>query len=241
MLLLASCGKAPEPTTPPTAGAEQEPSGTPTSGKPSLVVQPPAKSAASPAGKVVYVIEGFEAMNADGTHEIPTGAEVQVVSEEGDEYVISYGDLSVRTPKAYFSETRIEEIAEPTPAPVAEAPTPTPDTIPLSSDQPFTEPLAIPAPEPIAAATPEPVEPTEPVPAATPVPESSTLTVQTADDLKAQALMSQIVTINEEIRSATDKMEAAPASEKAKEAAKIEKLKKRRDALGASLTEVAKP
>ena len=45
----------------------------------------------------------------------------------------------------------------------------------------------------------------------------------------------------DEIRTATDKMEVSPAAEKAAEAARIEKLKKRRDALSESLTEVAKP
>lgn len=185
----------------------------------------------------MYVIEGFQAVNADGTHEIPTGAAVNVVAEEGDEYVISYETLSVRTPKAYFSETRIEEVAPPAPSPVAAAPSPTPDTIPLAADQPPTEPVAPPAPvEPVAAATPAPVEPL-----ASPVPAAPPETVQTADDVKAQALMNQLVTVNDEIRAATDKLEVAPAAEKAKEAAKLEKLKKRRDALGASLTEVAKP
>jgi hypothetical protein len=222
MLTLGGCGKSPEQTATPPAEATPEAASTPTSSKPSLVVQPPSN--AKP--KTVYVIEGFQAVSTDGTHDVPTGAAVNVVSEEGDEYVISYQGLSVRTPKAYFSETVIQETVTPAPTPVAAAPSPTPDTIPLSSDTTPVEPTT-PSADSMTAAT--------PIPVATPDP------AMAADDAKAQELMGQIRSINDEIRSATDKMEVAPSAEKAQEAAKIEKLKKRRDALSGSLTEVAKP
>lgn len=218
MLALGGCGKKPE--SPANSSATPEANGTPTSGKPSAVVQPPAKA----APKVVYVIEGFQAVSADGTHEIPTGAAVVVLSEQGDEYLISHEGLSVRTPKAYFSETRIEAIATPTPVAVA---SPTPDTIPLATEP---EPVAT---EPVAAATPNPI--------ATPGPDATPDPALAADEAKSQALMGQIRSINDEIRSATDKMEVAPAAEKEKEAEKIQKLKKRRDSLSEDLTKVAKP
>jgi hypothetical protein len=225
MLTLGGCGKAPEPAAPtvPAATATPEATSTPTSGKPSAVVQPPAKTDT----KTVYVIEGFQAVSADGTHEIPTGAAVTVISEEGDEYVISHQGLSVRTPKAYFSETIVEAPA-PSPSPIADA-SPTPDTIPLT-----TEPAATPtALEPVANATPNPI--------ATPGPDATPDPALAADEAKSQELMGQIRSINDEIRSATDKMEVAPSNEKAREAAKIEKLKKRRDSLSEDLTKVAKP
>jgi hypothetical protein len=233
VILLGGCGKAPEPAaTAEAAPAETtpEPAATPTSGKPSLVVQPPAAPKAEPAAveKIVYVIEGFEAVSTDGTHQIPTGAEVRVLAEENDEYLISYGNLSVRTPKAYFSETRIEEAAAPEPEPQPEPAAPTPDAIPMSADTAPAEPAATPpAAEPVAVATPGPE--------ATPDP------AMAADEAKTQELMGQIRSIDDEIRATTDQVNGAPAVEKAKAAAKIEKLKKRRDALSENLTKVAKP
>lgn len=221
MLALGGCGKAPE--SPADPAATPEANGTPTSGKPSAVVQPPSKG----TPKVVYVIEGFQAVSADGTHDIPTGAAVVVLSEQGDEYMISHEGLSVRTPKAYFSETRIEAVATPTPVAVA---SPTPDTIPLATEPAATEPVVA---EPVAAATPNPI--------ATPGPDATPDPALAIDEAKSQALMGQIRSINDEIRSATDKMEVAPAAEKEKEAEKIEKLKKRRDSLSEDLTKVAKP
>jgi hypothetical protein len=229
LLLTGGCGKAPEPSAETSAEPTTQPASTPTNSKPSAVVQPPGKEAPE---RIVYVAAAFQAMNSDGTHDVPAGAAVKVLAEEGDEYVIEYEGISVRTPKGFFSETKIEEVAAPTPEPVAAAPTP--DMIPLPEATP-----ALPEPAP---AQPEPAQPetlaegaTEPTPAGTPDP------AMAADEEKATELIGEIRAVNDEIRAATDKLETAPAPEKAKEAARIEKLKKRRDTLSEDLTRVAKP
>lgn len=231
-LLLAGCGKAPEP--PPAASSEATP--TPAQGKPSAVVQPPLTqppAAPSPtAQRTVYVLEGFQAVNSDGTHEVPTGAAVQVVAEEGDEYVIEYRGISVRTPKAYFSETLVEQVTE------SPAVSPTPDMIPLTADAPAVDPAATPAALPaepsdesLATATPPPMQEAVPTPEPT----------LSAEDAKAQQLMGELRTISDEIRSASEKLPTLPPDEKSRESARINKLKKERDQIGQSLTEVAKP
>jgi hypothetical protein len=237
LLILAGCGKAPEPAAPPTTEATPEPTGTPASGKPSLVIQPPAASQpeSTPAAKVVYVIEGFEAVSTDGTHEIPTGAAVTVLAEEEDEYLISYENLSVRTPKAYFSETRIEEAARTEPEASQPAASESADTMPSATPDAITLNEEPPAPAETATLTEETVITTAPEPAATPDPALA------ETEAKTRELMEQIRSINDEIRAATDKMEGAPSAEKAKEAAKIKRLKKRRNALSEDLTKVAKP
>lgn len=212
LLLAGGCGKAPEPVT----EAAPSPSPTPTSTKPSLVVQPPTNAPATPppAARVVYVATAFQAVNSDGTHDFPARAAVNVVAEEGEEYVIEYQGISVRTPKAFFTETLVEEASQPEPSPVAAAPTP--DTIPLS-----------PAAEVPTTATAEPL--------ATPDPAMAT------DGAKATELINEIKTLNDEIRTASDKLEVAPAAAKSEDAVRLEKLKKRRDRLSEDLTEVAKP
>lgn len=222
LLLAGGCGKTPEPVT----EATPEPAHTPTSTKPSLVVQPPASIPTPAATKVVYVATAFQAVNSDGTHDFPARAAVNVIEEEGEEYVIEYQGVSVRTPKTFFTATLAEEAAVPEPSPVAAAPTP--DTIPLSSEGPLPETAAVPT-----EATPTPVA--EATPVATPDPAMAT------DAAKTTELISAIKTLNDEIRSASDKLEVAPAAEKSEEAARIEKLKKRRDRLSENLTEVAKP
>lgn len=222
LLLTGGCGKAPETSAETSAEPATEPASTPTNSKPSAVVQPPGKTAPE---RIVYVAAAFQAMNSDGTHDVPAGAAVKVLAEEGDEYVIEYEGISVRTPKGFFSETRLEEAAVPTPEPVAAAPTP--DVIPLPEATPaLPEPVQ---PETLAEATPPPM------PAGTPDP------AMAADEEKATELIGEIRAVNDEIRTATDKLETAPAPEKAKEAARIEKLKKRRDTLSEDLTKVAKP
>jgi hypothetical protein len=221
LLGFAACGKAPEPEAPTTAEAPAaSPAQSP--GKPSLVVQPPTRT------KTVFVLTAFQAVTSDGTQDVAVGEEVTVLEEQGDEYVIAYRDLSVRTPKAFFSDSPVAPpsaapVTEPTPALAEATPEPTAPPEPTATPDPTTQPLE-------AAA-----EPAPPEPSSTPDP------ALTADTAKTDALIGEIRSLNDQIRIATDQMETAAAPDKAAEAARIEKLKKRRDQLSADLTRVAKP
>ena len=215
LLLLNGCGKPPE--TVPSHTPETTPHPVPS--KPSVVVQPPVNSPAptstpTPAGRVVYVVTGFQAMNSDGTHDVPNGAAVNVLAEEGDEYLIEFQGISVRTPKTYFSESLVEETK------LTEETSPPADAIPLETTPPAVS----------AQATPD-----------TPTPSAAPDAAMAVDEKKATELIGEIRTLNDQIRQANDQMEVAPQDEKASEAARIEKLKKRRDALSENLTEFAKP
>lgn len=229
LLLAGGCGKTPEPVAEATPETAPAPSPNTTT-KPSLVVQPPASTPTPAAARVVYVATAFQAVNSDGTHDFPARAAVNVISEEGEDYVIEYQGISVRTPKTFFTETLVEEVAAPEPPPVAAAPTP--DTIPLPAEGSLPETAPVPpetAPAPVAESAPLAL------PAGTPDPALATDTAKTTE------LIGEIKTLNDEIRTASDKLELAPAAEKSREAARIESLKKRRDRLSENLTEVAKP
>ncbi len=228
-LVLSGCGK---PATPETNGTDL-PSPSPGPTKPSAVVQPPGEAGSE---RIVFVVTSFQAMTSEGTYDVPVGAAVKVLEDAGDELQIEYKGFAVRTPKTFFSDQPISApgtaAATPDASPAAEV---TPDATPgMTESETLTETVT----ESIsteAASTPEVPAEWRPDPEATPDP------ALTADTEKTSELIGEIRTLNEEIRTASDKMEVAAPDEKSAEARRVEQLKKKRDALSADLTEVAKP
>jgi len=212
VLFSIGCKRAasPEPSPQPT------PASTPTAvlSKPSAIAEPPLDvPSPTPAasGRVLYVVTAFQAANDAGTHDFPVGAMVNVLSEEGDDYIVEYLGVSVRNGRAFFSETVV--VAAPSPIPILPATTPDP---------------ALPGETLLSAAQASSTQD-----AATPMSEEDRKTSGLISGIRT--LNDEIRTAHDKqlVASTTDQKEA--------EAALIKKLKSRRDKLSTELTKTAKP
>lgn len=124
ILFLAGCGRSenepPVPTSQPESTATPSAIATPPQGE-SVTAPAPESSASSQAAvpgatppKNLYVVTAFEAVSELGTHKFPVGAKVNIMEEDGNDYLVEYHGVAVRNGREFFSETMPGETAPPT-------------------------------------------------------------------------------------------------------------------------------
>ena len=107
---------SPEPAPPPMPVST--PAAVPS--KPSAIARPPldvpSPSPQATPGRVLYVVTAFQASDNAGSHDFPVGARVNVLSEEGEDYIVEYQGVSVRNGRVFFSEAVVMPPVPPLPA-----------------------------------------------------------------------------------------------------------------------------
>lgn len=210
------CGKSPTPDN--TAG---EPSETP----PGIPLPDPTSTpqvSATPAPPThpekVFVVTAFQAVSEIGTHDFPAGTEVNVLKEEGEEYLVERDGVGVQISKSYFSESDPNAISA-TSIPTNE---PKPQTIAEEETVDTIEMEGVPAP----------IEQT-PAPLA-----EDTLTEEAIENPRVDEITQSLREINDQIRSTQNRQGSQGTSTSQSE---LENLKKKRDQLGKELTTYGKP
>jgi hypothetical protein len=222
LCLLAGCGPSPEPEETP-AQSEVSPSIPP----PDPLATPapsPQETSSSSLPQTLFVVTAFQAVSNLGTHDFPRGAKVNVLSEEGDEYLVELEGVGVQIGKAYFSET------DPAAVPQAAA-TPAPSPSPAPAEPAAMQEPAADNPDTMAAEDPDTIEIEEEtsVTESAPTP-SPTETAVPADEQRIAELTESLREVNEKIRSG----ETQPGEN-------IDALRKKRERLGEELTTYGKP
>lgn len=257
-LLLSGCGRAPEPP-----AAKPEPSATPVATPASSVVAIPDEFMAPPPApvkpvlpRVVFATSAFEITTDQGIQGIGPGEALTFVREEGNDYVVQFGDLIFQKNKSYFADTFVEQV-QPASTPVAGEAAAAPEPAPMqgTSEPAAAEPDTaatedrIPAPGELAtdAAMAGPALPGEP-PLSGSVPEDPQLS---AENKKIDSLTDTIRDLNDEIRTAQTELNqksnrsadkgGLSSEEIAKTKRSIKQLKAKRDELSGELTEMGKP
>lgn len=212
------CGKSPTPD-----NTSAEPSETP----PGIPLPDPSSTpqvSATPAPRTypekVFVVTAFQAVSEIGTHDFPVGTEVNVLKEEGEEYLVERDGVGVQISKSYFSES------DPNAIPATSIPTPTnepkPKTIAEEETVDIIEMEGVPAP----------IEQT-PAPLA-----EDTITEEAIENPRVEEITQSLREINDQIRNAQTRQGSQDTSTSQSE---LENLKKKRDQLGKELTTYGKP
>jgi uncharacterized protein YdcH (DUF465 family) len=89
----------------------------------------------------VFVVTSFQSVSEFGTHDFPAGTKVNLLAEEGEEYLVEFEGVSVKNNKSFFSETEVvvAPVATPEPSPLAPLPTPEPPAALSPEDQKVSE------------------------------------------------------------------------------------------------------
>lgn len=212
-LALAGCGQPPSPSAP-EASPPPTPEATPEASSPAAESTPQPES----KPKTLYVTTEFRAVSQLGTHEFPVGTPVELLEEQGEDYVVQHGDVAVRIHRSYFSETL--PLPPPPTVEATPAPEPSPDLIPMEPQGASAEESLVSLPQP----APEPWPASSPAPPPTPEP-------LTAEQQKVEEL-------TESIRQVDQRLREAQNSGDTKEA---QRLRREREKLSEELTTYGKP
>jgi len=225
LCLLAGCGPSPQPEETP---AQSD--ATPRIPPPETRETPAPAAAQTPSQNLpetLFVVTAFQAVSNLGTHDFPRGAKVNVLSEEGDEYLVELDGVGVQIGKAYFSGTdpAAADQATATPATIP-APSPAEEAVPPETFEDAPETLAAEGADIIEIEEkemPAVMSDSTPAPPATEAPAP-------ADEQRISELTESLREVNEKIRSG----ETQPGEN-------LETLRKKRDHLGEELTTYGKP
>jgi hypothetical protein len=248
-LFLSSCGRAPEPS-----AAKPEPSASPAASVvaiPDEFMAPPPAPVKPVLPRVVFATSAFEITTDQGIQGIGPGEALTFVREEGNDYVVQFGDLIFQKNKTYFADTFVEQV-QPASTPVAGEAAAAPEPAPMqgtTESGPAATEDRIPAPgEPATdASMAGPALPGEP-PLSGTVPENPQIS---AENKKIDSLTDTIRGLNDEIRTAQTELDqkshrtadkgGLSSEEIAKTKRSIKQLKTKRDELSGELTEMGKP
>lgn len=229
--ILAACSPAPDNAAPRPA-KETPPAAAPASvvSIPEEFLSPPPTPTPAPTPKqpvlpkVLFATSDFQVTTQHGIQGIRAGEAVNLVRDEGAEYVVEYRAIQFKKNKSYFAATYVEP-ARPEPTPFAGEKAPVATRVTPESPLPDESPLS------------------------GPVPESDPALV--AGQKKVGTLTDSIRALNDQIRSAQDDLDRksarssageAPSPAETKKASRaIQRLKEKRDELSAQLTEMGKP
>jgi hypothetical protein len=228
MLALPACGPSSAPESEPsTASPSPSPTPMPSVPPPPTNPAPTPDSAVAPAPREVYVVTAFQAVSDLGTHDFPVGTKVNVLKEEGSEYLVEYEGVGVQIAKTYFSDSAPAAVNE-----SGEPDAPTPDaTRSDASEETLAEEVVV------EESTVEETTIAEET-------SGQTVDVDTIpldpEQQKVEQITESLREVNEEIRQTRTAIQSNPGSAPSKEA-QLDNLRRKRDRLGEELTTYGKP